>query len=384
MNIGFDAKRAFHNNTGLGNYSRTLIQSLAHYFPENDYFLFNPKKSKSHHLESKNIHEVLPQGLLNNTFSSLWRSKRIVQDLAKMKIDLYHGLSHEIPVGIDKKFIPSIVTIHDLIYKRFPQQFNPADVKIYDYKFNYACTHANHIIAISEQTKKDIVNFFKIDERKISVCYQSCDPKYINKISEEEKEKIRFDLNLPQDFFLYMGSLIERKNLLGICKAMVILKQEGINIPLVVIGNGKSYKKKVENFLNENNLSNQVIFLSSEHYARAYPSFINGECFPAIYQMAIALVYPSIFEGFGIPVLEALWSRTPVITSAISCLPEAGGPDSLYVDPYAVSDIASAMKKLLQDISLRASMGEKGWVYAQRFSQEKCAAAVMDIYSRTW
>ena len=384
MNIGFDAKRAYHNNTGLGNYSRTLIQSLAHFYREHDYFLFNPKKSKNHKLESKNIYEVLPQGFLNNTFSSLWRSKRIVQDLAKMKIDLYHGLSHEIPVGIDKKSIPSIVTIHDLIYKRFPQQFNPADVKIYDYKFKYACTHANHIIAISEQTKKDIVNFFKIDERKISVCYQSCDPKYINKISEEEKEKIRFDLNLPQDFFLYMGSLIERKNLLGICKAMVILKQEGINIPLVVIGNGKNYKKKVENFLNENNLSHQVIFLSSEHYARAYPSFINGECFPAIYQSAIALIYPSIFEGFGIPVLEALWSETPVITSGVSCLPEAGGPNSLYVDPFSETEIALAMKKIIQNIPLRDSMKKKGLEYAAAFTQEKCATAVMNIYKKTW
>jgi glycosyltransferase involved in cell wall biosynthesis len=384
MNIGFDAKRAYHNNTGLGNYSRTLVQSLAHFYREHDYFLFNPKKSKNHKLESKNIHEVLPQGFLNTTFSSLWRSNRIVTDLAKMKVDLYHGLSHEIPVGIDKKSIPSIVTIHDLIYKRFPKQFNPADVKIYDYKFKYACKHANHIIAISEQTKKDIINFFKIDERKISVCYQSCDPKYINKISEEEKEKIRFDLKLPQDFFLYMGSLIERKNLLGICKAMVILKQEGINIPLVVIGNGKSYKKKVEDFLKENNLSHQVIFLSSESYASAYPAFVNGECFPAIYQSAMALIYPSIFEGFGIPVLEALWSETPVITSAVSCLPEAGGPNSLYVDPFSETEIALAMKKIIQNIPLRDSMSKKGLEYAATFTQEKCATAVMNIYKKTW
>ena len=384
MNIGFDAKRAYHNNTGLGNYSRTLIQSLAHYFPEHQYYLFNPKKSKNHQLSSDNIKEILPQGFINSTFPSLWRSQKVVRDLVKMKIDLFHGLSHEIPVGIKKKSIPTLVTIHDLIYKRFPKQFNPADVKIYDYKFKYACTNANNIIAISEQTKRDIVDFFKIDEEKISVCYQSCDPKYMNIISEEDKEKTRSALKLPKDFFLYMGSLIERKNLLGICKAICLLKREGINIPLVVIGNGKCYKKKVASYLKENNISNQVIFLSSDNNALAYPDFVNGDCFPAIYQSAIALIYPSIFEGFGIPVLEALWSNTPVITSNVSCLPEAGGPYSLYVDPYSENEMAQAMKKILNNQSLRDTMRKQGLLHAANFTQEKCASAIMEIYKKTW
>lgn len=384
MNIGFDAKRAFHNNTGLGNYSRTLIESLAVAYPQHEYYLLNPKPSKKYSFQHQNIHEILPCGFRNNLLPSFWRSKWVIDDLLKLKIDLYHGLSHEIPIGIAQSKIKSVVTIHDLIYKRFPQQFNPADVKIYDYKFQYACNNADHIIAISEQTKNDIINFFKIAENKISVCYQSCDSKYKASIPASEKEKIKADLQLPQQYFLYVGSVIERKNLLGICKALLFLKHQGITIPLVVIGTGKHYKKKVDLFLKENKLTEQVIFLSEKDYAINIQSFSNGNYFPAIYQSAIALIYPSISEGFGIPVLEALWSKTPVITSNISCLPEAGGPDSIYIDPYAEKEIAYAMQAILDNNELRLSVTEKGFAYAQQFTQEKCAAAVMDVYTKIW
>ena len=120
MNIGFDAKRAYHNGTGLGHYSRTLIRSLAEYFPQHEYYLFNPKPSELFKLNGKNIHEVLPSKLLHKTLSSVWRSTWIKKDLEKLNIDLYHGLSNEIPLDIHKTDIKSVVTIHDLILERFP------------------------------------------------------------------------------------------------------------------------------------------------------------------------------------------------------------------------------------------------------------------------
>jgi glycosyltransferase involved in cell wall biosynthesis len=239
------------------------------------------------------------------------------------------------------------------------------------------------VIAISEQTRKDIIRFYGIPEEKIKVCYQSCNPRFGETASAEEKNRIREKYDLPPQYFLYVGSLIRRKNLLGICKALLAVKN-GINIPLVVIGDGTKYKEQVKQFIKENNLEAQVIFLSETAQARNSKEFRTAEDFPAIYQQAIAMIYPSFFEGFGIPVLEALWSRLPVITSNVSSLPEAAGPGAYYVDPGQPGEIASGMKKIISDTAYRDFIVEKGFEYAQNFSTEKTAAAVMNVYKSVW
>ncbi|HSU49357.1 MAG TPA: glycosyltransferase family 1 protein, partial [Segetibacter sp.] len=303
-------------------------------------------------------------------------------DLISNKIDLYHGLSNEIPIGIEKTGVRSVVTIHDLIFERNPTQYNRIDVLIYRQKFRHACKKADHIIAISNQTRVDITSFYKIPENRISVCYQSCDPSFSVTVSAEEKNKIRQMYNLPQQFFLYVGSIIERKNLLNICKALSTLNGKA-GMPLVVIGEGNGYKKRVKEFIQKNRLDRQIIFLSENENAQRSDSFRSGIDFPAIYQLAHALVYPSIFEGFGIPVLEALWSRTPVITSNLSCLPEVGGDAAYYVDPFSSEEIASAMLAVANDEKLADDMKQKGWMQAQNFTPQKCAAQVMEVYLRT-
>jgi glycosyltransferase involved in cell wall biosynthesis len=381
MQIGFDAKRAYHNQTGLGHYSRTLIHSLAEHYPEHEYFLFNPKPSSLFSFNEKNVHEVAPSSFVHKLFSFAWRSSWVKKDLQKHKIDLYHGLSHEIPVGIQQTKIKSVVTIHDLIHERHPEQYNKVDVQIYNRKFRYACKYADHVIAISEQTKKDIIEFYKTPEEKITVCYQSCNPVFSQIITEEEKARVKKLYQLPEQFFLYVGSIIERKNLLNICKAVNLIKHE-LSIPLVVIGDGKEYKQQVKTYIVENNLQNQIIFLSEAESAKSSQSFQSATDFPAIYQSAIAMIYPSFFEGFGIPVLEALCSGLPVITSNVSCLPEAGGDAAYYVNPSSPEEIAAGMKKIFSDLSFAESMKQKGWQHAQNFTQQKCAAAVMSVYNK--
>lgn len=381
MNIGFDAKRAYHNGTGLGHYSRTLIRSLSEYFPQHKYFLFNPKPSELFKLNGKNIEEVLPSGLLHKTLSSVWRSTWIKNDLEKREIDIYHGLSNEIPLDIHKSKVRSVVTIHDMIFERYPEQYSRIDVEIYKRKFKYACDHANRVIAISQQTKKDIIEFYNIPEDKIDVCYQSCNPAFSATVSEKEKQQIKEKYSLPDQFFLYVGSIIERKNLLGICKALYLLRND-LNIPLVVIGDGTKYKQQVKDFIMQNGLDTRVIFLSENDLAKVSSSFLRAEDFPAIYQMAIAMIYPSFFEGFGIPVLEALCSRLPVITSNVSCLPEAGGDGAYYVDPASAEEIAEGIRKIYSDKTFADSLKQKGWQHAQNFTQQKCADDVMKVYEK--
>lgn len=380
MNIGFDAKRAFHNTTGLGHYSRTLIASLAKFYPQHQYFLFNPKPSGLISFKEENIREILPEGFFNNLFSSAWRSRNVTKDLEKLKINIYHGLSQEIPFGINATKIKTVVTIHDLIHERYPHQFNPVDVKIYTKKYRHACTHAQAIIAISNQTKKDLIDFYKVPEEKITVCYQSCNPVFSHTLPEEAIQRVKIKYGLPEKFLLSVGSIIERKNLMNVCKALLLLRNE-CPLPLVIIGEGNCYKQKVEKFITENKLESRIIFLSQRVAAQS-KDFKSSQDFPAIYQAATAMVYPSYFEGFGIPVLEALWSRLPVITSNTSSMPEAGGDGAFLIDPAKPQEIAEAILKIYSDPNFTESMKTKGWQYAQRFTVQNCAASVMDVYTQ--
>lgn len=380
MNIGFDAKRAYHNGTGLGNYSRSLVQSLAAFFPEHKYFLLNPKASRRFSLPAlPNLTEVLPQTMLGKALPALWRSRWMTTDLQRLQVDLYHGLSAELPAGIRHTGIKSVVTIHDLIFERYPQQYNPIDVRIYRQKYKYACRVADRVIAISQQTKRDLVDIYGVPAQKIDVCYQSCNPFFEKEATPEEKEAVRQRYSLPQQYLLSVGSLIERKNLLSVCQALQLLKGK-IDLPLVVVGDGRDYKKKIKDFLARAGLTNSVIFLNEQDAVRNDPDFRSNRSFPALYQMAEALVYPSYFEGFGIPVLEGLWSRIPVITSHTSCLPEAGGPGAYYVDPGQPQQIADALLTIVNDKAGVAKNVALGWQHAQQFSPQATAAAVMQVY----
>lgn len=379
MRIAFDAKRAFHNGTGLGHYSRTLLSSLAKDFPQNQYLLLNPKQGKFFKKKANNLQEIRPSNWFDKQFSGLWRSQNCRNDLKRLQANLYHGLSHEIPVGIKKTGIPTVVTMHDLIPERHPKQYAPWDVAIYQKKSRYACKTADRIIAISEQTKQDIIHYYQIDPNKIRVCYQSCNPAFAQRVSEEEKQRIQKKYELPSRFFLSVGSIIERKNLLNVCKALILLSKEH-QLPLVVIGNGNSYKKKVLSYLTESGLTQQVIFLSDDPRFKNDKSYITAADFPAIYQLASVLLYPSYFEGFGIPVLEGLWSRIPVITSNVSCLPEAGGKGAYYVNPDKPEEIAVGLRRIITEPALANSLIELGWEHAQAFTPEKAAACVMNVY----
>lgn len=384
MNIGFDAKRAYHNNTGLGYYSRTLIQLLSGYFPEHQYYLFNPRPGSAYEFPGSNIHEVNPKGFPSTLFRSAWRSSWVTKDLKELKIDLYHGLSHEIPIGVPNTGVKSIVTIHDLIHERFPHQYNPIDVKIYTQKYRYACRHADKIIAISEQTKQDIIDFYKTPPDKIEVCYQSCSPLFAQMASNEVKDSIRKKYQLPEQFFLSVGTINERKNLLNVCKAMFLLRND-LDIPLVVIGRGSgNYYKNVKDFIVQNGLEKKIIFLSETDASKKDNTYLITEDMPVIYQLAIAMLYPSFFEGFGAPVMEALWSQLPVITSNVSCLPEVGGDAAYYVNPNSAEEIATGMKRIYEDRELAESMRKKGIQYAQHFTPDKYVNSVMNVYKSVW
>lgn len=368
MNLGFDAKRIFHNFTGLGNYGRTLLHDMQQVFPAQSYHLFTPRIGS--HPRAQAFADAARFQVHTPTGNRLlWRSWGIKRDLKAARIDLYHGLSHELPLGIHRTGIRSVVTIHDLIFLHYPGQYKWWDRQVYGAKFRYACTHADRIIAISESTKRDMVAAYRIDPEKIQVIYQACDPIFQQQLSPAERRQVLAPYDLPQTYLLYVGSLIERKGLLQIVQALQMLPPAE-DLPLVVVGRGKAYQQKVEAYLRQHQLTNRVLFRQS----------IPFSAFPALYQQASALVYPSLYEGFGIPVIEALWSQTPVITSDRSALPEAGGPDSWYVNPEEAESIAAAISSVLGDSAERERRVAVGAAYVQRFRGDALAHEMMQMY----
>lgn len=366
LKIGFDGKRATNNLTGLGNYSRSLISNLVEYYAENKYVLYTAKVKWNNRI-SRFIAttEVEIKSPRNNNF--LWRSFGILKDLINDRIDIYHGLSQEIPFAIKHSKIKTVVTIHDLIFLRFPNYYKYIDRKIYTIKSSYACKNANSIIAISAKTKADIIEFYGVDENKIKVIYQTCDDIFKTTLPQEKLESVANKHKLPSKYILSIGTIEQRKNLLILIKA---LPQLSVIIKLVVIGKKTSYKKLVLEEINKLQLQNQVYFLEDVVF----------EDLPAIYQLSTAFVYPSRYEGFGIPILEALFSKTPVVAAKGSCLEEAGGPDSLYVHPDDDQALATAINAILNSSALRETMIEKGLLYASKFNSKKITAEVMNTY----
>lgn len=372
MNIGFDAKRIFHNSTGLGNYSREIVKTLSTEFPQHQYYLYNPKPSKKglYYPKQQHVVEKLPVAALDSLFYNLWRQRNIVHDLKRDGIKLFHGLSGEIPMGLAAHNIRSVVTIHDLIFVRFPQFFKYIDRNIYFKKFKAAAEHADQIIAISEQTKNDVMQFLGAPEEKITVVYQSCDSVFKQKYDHEQKWEVAKKYDLPERFILSVGTVETRKNLLTVVKAM-----KNIDAHLVVVGSTKSkYAAEVLDYIRTERLGVKITFLKG----------VSNEELAMIYQLATVFVYPSLFEGFGIPIIEALYSRTPVITTQEGCFKEAAGPGALYArNPLDVADMESKIDLLLKNDNVRLDLADKGHKFVQKFKSETIADEIMSVYGKT-
>ena len=365
MRIGYDAKRIFHNQTGLGNYGRDIIRILTEHSPVKEYYLFNTKKSKLEPLVAmERARIVYPRGVWKY-FTSLWRLFGQWHQITSLKLDGYHGLSGEIPIQFKHNDIPKIVTIHDLIFLSHPHFYNIWDRIIYRFKFQYAVNTANHVIAISEQTKLDIIKFFKAQANKITVIYQGCNDAFKKEYSKEELENTREKFGLPKEYIINVGTIQERKNVLSLVKAI-----KGTPYHLVLVGGEKGYAKRVHLYIKKNGLKEQVTFLKG----------INAKELAMTYQNATVFCYPSVCEGFGIPIIEALYSKIPVIVTRGGCFPEAAGPNAIYIEPFDVEEIREKLRWVFSHPKERELMATKGYQYVQRFSDKNVGDGLMKLY----
>ncbi len=358
LKIGFDAKRLFNNFTGLGNYSRTLVKNLQKFYPDNEYHLFTPSvvenEETAFFLTDKfQIHR--PSG-----FKTAWRTFYIPKLVKEYKLDIYHGLSHEIPLTRLPNTCKSIVSFHDLIYEIYPKQFTFFDRWLYKLKYKRSALLADHVVAISKSTESDLRALYNASNNSTHVIYQAS-----NKYFKTPEKELKL---ADRKFFLFVGSIIERK---GVDKLVEVYKKFGDELPpLYVIGSGGKFKKQLIEEVEKSNIENEVKFIHQ----------ISNKELLEFYQKAIATILPSVYEGFGIPVIESLRCGTPVITSNVSSLPEACGEGGLLCDPLDIHSIYEKMIKIRKEETWQRLV-IKGIDHVNKnFNEELVSKQLMSLY----
>lgn len=354
MRIGFDAKRYFNNQSGLGNYSRGIINNLAVLFPQNDYLLFH----KSRVMQALPAHTQL---ISPGSKMPLWRQLGIAAAAQKQRVEVFHGLSNEIPLGLNRKGIKSVVSVHDVIFKKFPSHYPFTDRLIYDYKTRYALRNANRIIAISESVKEDLIHFYKTPEQKIEVVYQFLEPQFY----EPALLSTRL-IEVP--YFIYISSFQHRKNHAALLDAFQKISKQ-IDQHLVLAGMQGQTLAALKKMADEYGLTQRVHFFVD----------VTAETKTQLLQHADGFIYPSLDEGFGIPLAEAAMLNVPLAVSNIPVFKELAGNAALYFHPNKSSEIASAMLELALPES-RKRFFENRHIITQKVDKQKLGNELMRVY----
>ena len=371
LTVGFDAKRIVSNATGLGSYGRTLVNDLATLVAPVQWRLYAPSVGRddlrSQVIARPNLSFVYPRSATWG--KALWRSHGIVTDLQRDGVQVFHGLSGELPVGISNSGVKSVVTIHDLIFLRHPEYYHWLDTRIYAWKFRQTLREADRIVAISECTKRDIVELGHIDPNRVEVIYQSCATRFGGQPSAAECAQLSNHYRLPHRYVLSVGTLEERKNMLLAVKALPLLPPD---VHLVCVGRTTPYTARLVKYAEANQLTPRL------HLLHGVPD----QHLPALYAQADAFVYPSRYEGFGIPIIEAIRQGLPVVACTGSCLEEAGGPHSLYVSPDDPMALAHALSQMLRGAEGRQQRIDLSRDYIRRFDGNDAANKFMQLYQQ--
>lgn len=352
MKIGFDAKRAFFNNSGLGNYSRGVIESLSKHYSQQAIHLFSPDgKNKITGGFSANH----PIHYFTGPFKDYKRVKSTAKIASSLGIDLFHGLSNEIPSGLSQKRIKGVVTIHDLIFLKLPEYYKKVDRNIYLAKTKYAISNADLIITTSNQTKADIEAHFGAGDRCKTI-YQ-----HVSQFNKVPGKPV-----LTDPYLLYISSFEQRKNHKTLIEAFQKIAHQ-TNVNLICVGRPKETYSSIKALVDELNLSNRVKLISnaSSEELQQYLSECHG------------FIYPSFYEGFGIPLLEAMQHGVPCACSDIPVFKEIAATDTLFFDPKSAIDISKAIIKLSKHNMDNRQIDTE---HLRKFTAESHAKALMNSY----
>ena len=349
--IGFDAKRAFNNASGLGNYSRDHLRMCHSHLPEQSLCLFTPGKKEpftNFAADWANTEVVMPRRGFGKLSPSWWRSFGLMPELRRRDLSVFHGLSASLPAGIARWRGKKVVTIHDLIFEKYPRWYKRADRVIHRRKVQHAVKAADVVVAISQETADDLTRFYNVPSSKIRVIYQSCHPAF--RIVGEPGGVTD---SLPDNYALYVGTIEPRKHLGELLEAVAKTR----DLPLVVVGRKTAYFKQIAKRYGELQQTGLLYEIQPDMAGLA-----------EVMRKASFVCYPSQAEGFGIPMVEALFSGVPILAGNSPCLREVGGDAALYVNPFDVEAIETAYRQLSDDAALRAYMADITRIRREHFT----------------
>lgn len=370
MAIYVDVSAAIHGRAGLGRYAGSLARALARQAPER-FALFHNRAANPWELTNL---ERLPRRSVPLGYKP-WRMAVWLGQLAGIGFDrllpdaeLYHATEHLL---MPLQRVPTVLTVHDLIFKLFPEHHKRLNYWFLNAAMPLFVRRANAIIAISESTKRDLIQHYGTPAEKIAVVYEGVTPHFQPASSHTVVRALR-EYDLPPRFLLTVGTIEPRKNLSRLLEALVRLRVDDPELHLVVVGaRGWLYRDFFWQ-ITELGLNDVVHF----------PGYVLDADLPAIYTAASVLVMASVYEGFGLPVLEAMACGTPVVSSHASSLPEIGGEAARYFEPMSVDNMTAILRQVLADEELRVEMREAGLEQATRFSWQRAARETMGVYEK--
>ena len=364
MRVAIDARKL--HDFGIGTYIRNLLRHLARIDRENEFVLLcqEPDMGVAATL-GQNFRTVLEP----SDNYSIAEQIHVPWVLMREKPDVYHAPHYVLPVAVRSR---SVVTIHDCIHLMFPQYLPNRAAYAYARGAMWsAARRSDRILTVSEASKRDILHFFNVPPEKISVVYNAIDERIWEEQAPEDIERVRERFQLDQRFVLYAGTIKPHKNLVRLIEAFAELRKgEFEELKLLIIGDEISKLPALRRAVHSQKLHKHVRFLG----------FLPDETLAALYRLASVFVFPSLYEGFGLPPLEAMASGTPVVTSNVSSLPEVAGDAAVLVDPYDVGSIVEGMRRVLSDPALASEMRRKGLIRARDFSWERSVARTHEIY----
>ena len=361
MLIGIDASRAaVAQRTGTENYSLNLVRHLVALDRKNSYRLYL-NRPPSRNLQSANCElRVMP-------FPRLWTHLRLSLEMMRHPPDLLFVPAHVLPIVHPRA---SVVTVHDLGYLYFPHAHRPLDRLYLDLSTRHNARAAAHLISDSQATKRDLVERYSVDPAKIAVVYAGYDAAAFRPVRDRAAiEAVKARYSIAGEYILSVGTLQPRKNLARLIEAFASLQIADCKLQLVIAGKRGWLYKEIFAQVHQLGLEDEVIFTG----------YVAGSDLPALLSSASLFVMPSLYEGFGLPVLEAMACGVPIVCSNVSSLPEVAGDAAVLVDPLDVGRMAAAMERVLSDEELRAELRERGFEQVGRFSWEKCARETLAV-----
>jgi glycosyltransferase involved in cell wall biosynthesis len=370
MPLYIDVSSAVHAKAGIGRYAGSLARALHDYQPGRIALFYNWVQGS----QPPSGLESVPTRTVHAGYKP-WRMAVWLGHLSGIGFNrlvpgaqLFHATEHLLP---PLRGVPTVLTVHDMIFKLFPEHQKRLNFWYLNATMPLYCRRANAIVTVSESSKRDIVAHYGLDPAKVTVVYEAASPEF-GPLASADVAEARRRYGLPERFAIHVGTIEPRKNLTRLVEALQRLREGGLTVPLLVVG-GKGWL--YEDFF-------QRLERLEMRDAVHFPGYVPSADLPLLYNAATMAVMPSVYEGFGLPVLEAMACGTPVVSSEASSLPELGGRAARYFNPYDVEAIAATIRMVWLDQDLRADMRQQSLVQADKFSWERAAAQTWSIYER--